>query len=60
MFPYPVTVTLVQFAVGSILVILMWSSNLYKRPKISGAQVNATIGMSEYFYPHSVDAQCGF
>lgn len=38
-FPYPVTVTVVQFAVGTVLVILMWAFNLYKRPKISGAQV---------------------
>ncbi|CAH9104399.1 unnamed protein product [Cuscuta europaea] len=40
-FHYPVTVTLVQFAVGSVLVTLMWSLNLYKRPKISGAQLAA-------------------
>lgn len=39
MFPYPVTVTLVQFTMGSILVLSMWGFNLYKRPKISGAQV---------------------
>lgn len=38
-FHYPVTVTLVQFAVGSVLVLFMWGLNLYKRPKITGAQV---------------------
>lgn len=38
-FHYPMTVTLVQFAVGSVLVLTMWTLNLYKRPKISGAQV---------------------
>ncbi|KAK4479344.1 hypothetical protein RD792_014856 [Penstemon davidsonii] len=41
-FHYPMTVTLVQFAVGSVLVILMWTLNLYKRPKITGSQL-ATI-----------------
>lgn len=38
-FPFPVTVTGVQFAVGTVLVLLMWGLNLYKKPKISGAQV---------------------
>lgn len=38
-YPYPVTVTLVQFAVGTALVLFMWGFNLYKRPKISGSQV---------------------
>lgn len=38
-FPNPITVTTVQFAVGSILVFLMWTLNIHKRPKISGAQV---------------------
>ncbi|KAL3824844.1 hypothetical protein ACJIZ3_020873 [Penstemon smallii] len=41
-FHYPMTVTLVQFAVGSVLVTLMWTLNLYKRPKITGSQL-ATI-----------------
>lgn len=37
----PMTVTLVQFAVGSVLITFMWALNLYKRPKISAAQVGA-------------------
>ncbi|MCD9642739.1 Palmitoyl-protein thioesterase 1 [Datura stramonium] len=45
-FHYPVTVTLVQFAVGSVLVILMWTLNLYKRPKISGAQLAAILPLA--------------
>ncbi|XP_052176978.1 triose phosphate/phosphate translocator, non-green plastid, chloroplastic-like [Diospyros lotus] len=45
-FPYPVTVSLVQFAVGTVLVILMWTSNLYKRPKISGAQLAAILPLA--------------
>lgn len=36
---FPVTVTLIQFAVGTVLVSLMWSLNLYKKPKVSGAQL---------------------
>ena len=47
MFPFPVTVTAVQFAVGTVLVLLMWGLNLYKRPKISGAQV---IGIPPFEY----------
>ncbi|KAJ8553892.1 hypothetical protein K7X08_024570 [Anisodus acutangulus] len=45
-FHYPVTVTLVQFTVGSVLVILMWTLNLYKRPKISGAQLVAILPLA--------------
>ncbi|KAF1002186.1 hypothetical protein AG4045_023442 [Apium graveolens] len=45
-FPYPVTITAAQFAVGTVLVILMWTSNLYKRPKISGAQLIAILPMA--------------
>ncbi|XAR50191.1 hypothetical protein NMG60_11004447 [Bertholletia excelsa] len=45
-FHFPVTVTTVQFAVGSVLVILMWSLNIYKRPKISGAQLVAILPLA--------------
>ncbi|CAA2960439.1 phosphoenolpyruvate phosphate translocator 1, chloroplastic [Olea europaea subsp. europaea] len=41
-FPYPLTITLVQLAVGTLLVIFMWIFNLYKRPKLSSRQL-ATI-----------------
>lgn len=33
------TVTVIQFAVGSVLVIFMWMFNLYKKPKVSAGQV---------------------
>ncbi|KAJ0048907.1 hypothetical protein Pint_15458 [Pistacia integerrima] len=36
---FPVTVTVIQFAVGTVLVLLMWTLNLYKKPKVSGAQL---------------------
>ncbi|KAI8529041.1 hypothetical protein RHMOL_Rhmol12G0194800 [Rhododendron molle] len=45
-FPFPVTVTTVQFAVGSVLVLFMWTSNLYRRPKISGAQLLAILPLA--------------
>ncbi|KAH6809467.1 Glucose-6-phosphate/phosphate translocator-like protein [Perilla frutescens var. frutescens] len=40
-FHYPVTVSLGQFALGTVIVVLMWTFNLYKRPKISQAQLAA-------------------
>ncbi|XP_023542873.1 triose phosphate/phosphate translocator, non-green plastid, chloroplastic-like [Cucurbita pepo subsp. pepo] len=45
-FPFPVTVTAVQFAVGTVLVLLMWGLNLYKKPKISGAQLAAILPLA--------------
>ncbi|KAA8542293.1 hypothetical protein F0562_023571 [Nyssa sinensis] len=45
-FPYPVTVTTVQFAVGTVLVMFMWTFNLYKRPKISGSQLAAILPLA--------------
>ncbi|KAL2349121.1 hypothetical protein Fmac_003121 [Flemingia macrophylla] len=40
---FPVTVTLAQFAVGTVIVSLMWGLNLYKRPKVSGAMLGAIL-----------------
>ncbi|XP_073273943.1 triose phosphate/phosphate translocator, non-green plastid, chloroplastic-like [Primulina huaijiensis] len=45
-YPYPVTVSLFQFAVGTVIVILMWTLNIYKRPKISGAQLAAILPLA--------------
>ncbi|XP_047946073.1 triose phosphate/phosphate translocator, non-green plastid, chloroplastic-like [Salvia hispanica] len=45
-FHYPMTVTLVQFAVGSVLVLTMWTLNLYKRPNISGSQLAAILPLA--------------
>ncbi|XP_040987734.1 triose phosphate/phosphate translocator, non-green plastid, chloroplastic-like [Juglans microcarpa x Juglans regia] len=45
-YPYPVTVTMVQLAVGTVLVSLMWGLNLYKRPKISGSQLAAILPLA--------------
>ncbi|OAY66504.1 Phosphoenolpyruvate/phosphate translocator 2, chloroplastic, partial [Ananas comosus] len=45
-FPYPITVTTVQFTVGSVLVLFMWLTNLHKRPKISSAQLLAILPLA--------------
>uniref|UniRef100_A0A803L8K9 Sugar phosphate transporter domain-containing protein n=1 Tax=Chenopodium quinoa TaxID=63459 RepID=A0A803L8K9_CHEQI len=45
-FHYPVTVTLIQFAVGSVLVIFMWMFNLYKKPKVSAGQLAAILPLA--------------
>ncbi|KAF8712093.1 hypothetical protein HU200_028933 [Digitaria exilis] len=39
-FPFPMNVTTVQFAVGTAVALLMWTTGILKRPKVSGAQVN--------------------
>lgn len=38
-FPYPVTLSALQFLCGTILVGIMWTFNLYKRPKIRSDKV---------------------
>ncbi|KAF7838320.1 triose phosphate/phosphate translocator, non-green plastid, chloroplastic-like [Senna tora] len=43
---FPVTVTAIQFAVGTVLVSFMWIFNLYKRPKISGSQLAAILPLA--------------
>ncbi|XP_042463825.1 phosphoenolpyruvate/phosphate translocator 2, chloroplastic-like [Zingiber officinale] len=45
-FPFPLTVTTVQFAVGAALVLFMWATNLYKRPKISASQLAAILPLA--------------
>nr|XP_004304638.2 PREDICTED: phosphoenolpyruvate/phosphate translocator 2, chloroplastic [Fragaria vesca subsp. vesca] len=41
-YPFPATVTAFQFACGTVMIILMWTLNLYPRPKITRSQL-ATI-----------------
>ncbi|CAN0890324.1 Triose phosphate/phosphate translocator, non-green plastid, chloroplastic [Linum grandiflorum] len=45
-YPNPITVTAVQFAVGTVLVTFMWTFNLYKRPKISWAMLGAILPLA--------------
>lgn len=45
-FPYPISVTTVQFAVGSVFVLFMWITGLYKKPKISTSQLLAILPLA--------------
>ena len=47
---FPLTVSTLQFAVGSLFVAFMWSFNLYKRPKVSGAQVGSCLCYCSIFF----------
>lgn len=38
--------TNIQFAVGTVLVLFMWTTNLYKRPKISSSQLVAILPLA--------------
>ncbi|KAM1267961.1 hypothetical protein ACFX2I_000318 [Malus domestica] len=51
-FPYPVTITGTQFADRIMLVLLMWGLNLYKKPRVSGAQLAVSwVGAQPAVYP---------
>ncbi|KAF6157416.1 hypothetical protein GIB67_004354 [Kingdonia uniflora] len=45
-FPFPVTITTFQFAIGTTLVLFMWTFNLHKRPKITSAQLVAILPLA--------------
>lgn len=45
-FPWPITITNFQFAVGTVVVLLMWSTRLYKSPKITGSQLLAVLPLA--------------
>lgn len=45
-YPYPITITTLQFAVGTVLVFFMWSFGLYKRPKITSSQLVAILPLA--------------
>ncbi|PKA54570.1 Phosphoenolpyruvate/phosphate translocator 2, chloroplastic [Apostasia shenzhenica] len=45
-YPFPATITAFQFALGSILALIMWSPNIYKRPKISISQLAAILPLA--------------
>uniref|UniRef100_A0A7N0U0Z3 Sugar phosphate transporter domain-containing protein n=1 Tax=Kalanchoe fedtschenkoi TaxID=63787 RepID=A0A7N0U0Z3_KALFE len=40
-FPYPATLSALQFLCGAVLVVIMWAFNLYKKPKINADQLAA-------------------
>ncbi|KAI3439556.1 TPT domain-containing protein [Psidium guajava] len=43
---HPATITMIQFAVGSVLVLFMWTFNLYKRPNLSRSQLMAIVPLA--------------
>ncbi|KAF8653482.1 hypothetical protein HU200_062231 [Digitaria exilis] len=45
-FPFPMNVTTVQFAVGTAVALLMWTTGILKRPKVSGAQMAAILPLA--------------
>lgn len=45
-FPFPLTITTCQFAMGTVLVLFMWSTNLYRKPKISSGQLVAILPLA--------------
>ncbi|XP_039125748.1 phosphoenolpyruvate/phosphate translocator 1, chloroplastic-like [Dioscorea cayenensis subsp. rotundata] len=45
-FQYPITITSLQFAVGTALVLVMWATNLHKKPKISSSQLVAILPLA--------------
>ncbi|XP_077253596.1 triose phosphate/phosphate translocator, non-green plastid, chloroplastic-like [Tasmannia lanceolata] len=45
-FPFPVTITTFQFVVGTVLVLFMWTTNLYKRPKLTTSQLLAILPLA--------------
>ncbi|XP_062010163.1 phosphoenolpyruvate/phosphate translocator 2, chloroplastic-like isoform X1 [Rosa rugosa] len=45
-YPFPATVTAFQFACGTVMIILMWTLNLYPRPKITRSQLAAILPLA--------------
>ncbi|CAL9767154.1 unnamed protein product [Musa acuminata subsp. burmannicoides] len=45
-YPFPITITTFHFAIGTVLIWLMWVTNLYKRPKISSKQLAAIVPLA--------------
>jgi len=45
-FPCPITITNFQFAVGTVVVLLMWSTRLYKSPKVTSSQLLAVLPLA--------------
>eukprot|EP00249_Psilotum_nudum_P010544 c22604_g1_i1 orf=250-1566(-) len=45
-FQFPITVTLFQFAIGSVIVLLMWTSRIYKMPYLTKSQLLAILPLA--------------
>ncbi|KAJ1289138.1 hypothetical protein BS78_02G141900 [Paspalum vaginatum] len=44
--PYPINITELQFAVGTVIAVFLWITGILKRPKISGAQLIAILPLA--------------
>uniref|UniRef100_A0A0E0LU18 Sugar phosphate transporter domain-containing protein n=1 Tax=Oryza punctata TaxID=4537 RepID=A0A0E0LU18_ORYPU len=45
-FPYPINITTVQFAVGTVVALFMWITGILRIPTISGAQLFAILPLA--------------
>ncbi|GLT31907.1 hypothetical protein SLA2020_066070 [Shorea laevis] len=45
-FPYPATVTAFQFGCGTLMIVIMWTFNLYNRPKLTRSQLAAILPLA--------------
>ncbi|XP_020571792.1 phosphoenolpyruvate/phosphate translocator 2, chloroplastic [Phalaenopsis equestris] len=45
-FPNPLTITTCQFLIGTVLVLFMWTTTLYRRPKITSSQLVAILPLA--------------
>ncbi|XP_072999346.1 triose phosphate/phosphate translocator, non-green plastid, chloroplastic-like [Typha latifolia] len=45
-YPFPITLTIVQLVVGTVLILFMWAGDLYKKPKVSSSQLVAILPLA--------------
>lgn len=45
-FPYPITITSLQFAVGAVIAVLTWLTGLHKKPAVSMAQLQLILPLA--------------
>lgn len=46
MFPYPFTITTLQFGIGSVIALLMWATGLHAKPRASKEQLLAILPLA--------------
>ncbi|CAK9195478.1 unnamed protein product [Sphagnum troendelagicum] len=45
-FPFPITITNLQFAVGGVFVLLMWATGLHKKPSVTQNQLASVLPLA--------------
>jgi solute carrier family 35 protein E1 len=45
-FPFPITITNLQFAVGGLFVLLMWATGLHKKPSVTQNQLASILPLA--------------